>query len=185
MTTDDTRRSDGQATGHTLTDAETTCDHFYVDRSPAGTSEFARICSHCHQPDPDWLNSLAARGGNTDNGLRAAWAHVVRDHDMPPNRDRRGYDYRMGWWDAVAYADRILTRGLRACADCPGDLDPAPAPTDNQRDDGLAEQVKAILDVALTDPRYDDSYGAAGLDRLVSDLRAVVDGASTGDGEGA
>lgn len=51
--------------------------------------------------------------------LRAAWAHVVRDHDMPPNKDQRGYDYRMGWWDAVIHLDRILTRGLRSCEDCP------------------------------------------------------------------
>jgi hypothetical protein len=63
------------------------------------------------------------------DALATAWAHVVRDHDMPPNKDGHGYDYRMGWWDAVVYFDRILTRGLRACDDCPPRILP-PASTD-------------------------------------------------------
>jgi hypothetical protein len=52
----------------------------------------------------------------------AAWAHVVRDHTMPPNKDSHGYDYRMGWWDSIVQADRIIQRGIRICTDCPAAL---------------------------------------------------------------
>lgn len=46
--------------------------------------------------------------------IREAVAVMVRDHTMPPNKDRRGYDYRMGWWDAVTYLDTLVKRRLRA-----------------------------------------------------------------------
>jgi hypothetical protein len=49
--------------------------------------------------------------------LRTAIAEVVRDHNMPPNKDQHGYDYRMGWWDAIAHADRHIRKRVRALLD--------------------------------------------------------------------
>lgn len=38
--------------------AKEICEHNWTWISPAGTNNFAHLCSRCHQPDPDWLNSI-------------------------------------------------------------------------------------------------------------------------------
>lgn len=40
-------------------------------------------------------------------------ADLKRDHDMPPNKDRRNYNYRMGWWDAIRHAAKVVERKAR------------------------------------------------------------------------
>ena len=67
-------------------------------------------------PDPttadDWLAAhdaeVAARA------LRDISAVLYRDHDMPPNKDSHGYDYRMGWWDGVHHAAKFAKDRARA-----------------------------------------------------------------------
>ena len=34
------------------------CEHYWAWVSPAGTSNSARICTLCHEPCPEWLNSI-------------------------------------------------------------------------------------------------------------------------------
>lgn len=34
--------------------------HSYLWTSPVGTPHMARMCTNCHQPDPAWLNAMAA-----------------------------------------------------------------------------------------------------------------------------
>lgn len=36
------------------------CEHLYAWVSPVGTSTSARLCMVCHQPEPEWLNAIAA-----------------------------------------------------------------------------------------------------------------------------
>ena len=58
------------------------------------------------------------------DALREAVAEMVRDHTMPPNKDRRGYDYRMGWWDAVTFLDSLVKRRVRAASENGTPADP-------------------------------------------------------------
>lgn len=55
---------------------------------------------------------MSEQSTETD-AIREAVAEMVRDHTMPPNKDRHGYDYRMGWWDAVTYLDSLVKRRVR------------------------------------------------------------------------
>lgn len=42
--------------------------------------------------------------------LRSVAAALYRDHDMPPRKDSRSYTYRMGWWDGVHHAAKVVER---------------------------------------------------------------------------
>lgn len=44
-------------------------------------------------------------------------ADLYRNHDMPPNKDSRNYGYRMGWWDAVHHAAKVVERAAKAAAE--------------------------------------------------------------------
>lgn len=61
---------------------------------------------------PSCADRLAQVTADRDVVVKAV-ADVVRDHTMPPNKDRHGYDYRMGWWDAVVYLDALVKRRTR------------------------------------------------------------------------
>ena len=43
------------------------CDHFYIWISPAGTNKSARICGLCHDPDPEWLNTIVEVPDSKEN----------------------------------------------------------------------------------------------------------------------
>jgi hypothetical protein len=46
--------------------AREVCEHYYAWVSPAGTSNAARLCSLCNQPDPEWLNGITEVTKTTD-----------------------------------------------------------------------------------------------------------------------
>lgn len=48
--------------------------------------------------------------GHVANALREVAADLKRNHDMPPNKDRRNYGFRMGWWDGVHHAAKVVER---------------------------------------------------------------------------
>lgn len=74
-----------------------------------------------------WLARAAQDRARLAAGpMRAVAAELYRDHSMPPNKDRKGYPYRMGWWDGVYHAAKILERAARA-------LDTAAAQDTDQR----------------------------------------------------
>lgn len=60
--------------------------------------------------------------------IREAVADMIRDHTMPPNKDRHGYDYRMGWWDAVTYLDSLVKSRVRESRPIPPEKQPGEAP---------------------------------------------------------
>ena len=45
--------------------------------------------------------------------LEESSVRLTRDHTMPPNKDRRNYNYRMGWWDAINKAGSVLDQHAR------------------------------------------------------------------------
>lgn len=47
------------------------------------------------------------------SALRDVAADLYRNHDMPPNKDGRSYSYRMGWWDGVHHAAKVVERAAR------------------------------------------------------------------------
>ena len=38
--------------------ARKVCEHYWAWVSPAGTSNSARLCMLCYEPDPTWLNTI-------------------------------------------------------------------------------------------------------------------------------
>ncbi len=64
-----------------------TCKHEYASVSPTGTSVFALICEHCHQPDPEWLAHVVVVGRGHGEGCKFC-AHTKPSHvARPPHPD--------------------------------------------------------------------------------------------------
>lgn len=76
-------------------------------RETAGAS---MDCDYGHDLIQEVLSALVHRARVYERQKVAAT--LKRDHDMPPNKDRWRYDYRMGWWDAVHHAAEVLRRGI-------------------------------------------------------------------------
>ena len=43
------------------------CEHYWAWVSPAGTNNSARICMTCHNPDPEWLNTIIEVSDSKEN----------------------------------------------------------------------------------------------------------------------
>jgi hypothetical protein len=64
------------------------CEHYWAWVKPAGTSNSARLCMMCHQPDPDWLNTIFEKGDETidilqlnpENAFEAILIKMVETH---------------------------------------------------------------------------------------------------------
>lgn len=79
-------------------------------------------CSAAGHPDDEdcWEHDPALRLARAEaalasakaeaDALRETVAEVRRDHTMSPNTASRGYDYRMGWWDAINFATDLIQK---------------------------------------------------------------------------
>lgn len=200
--------TDQTPTGHTLTDAERHQAHeARMDKygSSLTPDNVQRVIDRIADYPEIVAAALAARGGNTDNGLRAAawdqgwkaaqqvveldgvkcWAHTV----FPEGYE--GNPYRHG--DAAPAPTEDRERDECWCADpvfghtnltCPS----RPAPTDNQHDNGLADRVRALADdfnkradeASRRELSDRNAYARRVVwDRAAALLRAVVDGPTT------
>lgn len=70
------------------------CEHYWAWVSPAGTSNSARLCMLCHQPDADWLNTIFEREES-----RVKW---INSSDLLVNTDEKNPDKhiifrQVGW----------------------------------------------------------------------------------------
>lgn len=91
-----------------------------IERSSLGTPEAKALRATVSDEHAARIVARAKELESAESAaLREAVAEMVRDHTMPPNKDQRGYDYRMGWWDAVTYLDSLVKRRVREARPTP------------------------------------------------------------------
>jgi hypothetical protein len=74
--------------------AKEICEHIWTWVSPEGTTNAARLCVTCHEPDPNWLNSIVEyrQVEEIDRNARTYGFEIGKGHPLTSKLDKLSDD---------------------------------------------------------------------------------------------